>query len=344
MVLDFNPHVYESTVKELTVAGQQLFFTASGPGGRDLWVSDGTAEGTRVVRRFNASRWGPGGLVVVGDQLTFLLPDGARTALWWSDGTSRGTRAVSDPPVWALDRGGAKPTSYAVYRGAFYFAGGVRPRDNGLWRSEGAARTALLKDIHPTESNLPSALTPALDALFFAADNGAHGNELWRSDGTTAGTQLLADIHKGGPNAGSDPQWMLGEPDGLWFQATDDATGAELWRSDGTAAGTVRVMDIVPGPAGSSPQRLTRSGRFVYFAVHVPIDEASPSHLADCRLWRSDGTANGTQEIADICPAVLADYHGTAVIYGEDRDGFGIWRSDGTPEGTAKLAALPGPW
>ena len=80
------------------------------------------------------------------------------------------------------------------------------------------------------------------NVVLFNANDGTNGRELWKSDGTAAGTVLLKDIKQ---NGDSNP-WYLVNVNGVIFFSADDGThGRELWKSDGTAAGTVMVKDIV---------------------------------------------------------------------------------------------------
>ena len=82
--------------------------------------------------------------------------------------------------------------------------------------------------------------------LFFAADDGANGSELWKSDGTAAGTVLVKDITPGS-RRGSCPSDLTNVNGTLFFAANDGTSGRELWKSDGTAAGTVLRQGHRPG-------------------------------------------------------------------------------------------------
>ena len=86
--------------------------------------------------------------------------------------------------------------------------------------------------------------------LFFRANDGEHGDELWKSDGTAAGTVLVKDINPGGSGTIDNLTAVDGT---LFFTADDGEHGNELWKSDGTEAGTVLVKDINPGSAYGFP-------------------------------------------------------------------------------------------
>ena len=123
--------------------------------------------------------------------------------------------------------------------------------------------------------------------LFFNADDGAHGKELWRSDGTATGTALVKDID---PGSGSSlpapapepyPAQMANVNGTLFFTANNGVSGSELWRSNGTAAGTVLVRDIQPGSKGSTPFRWAGVNGTLFFAA----DDGTRGF----ELWTSTG-------------------------------------------------------
>ncbi len=152
----------------------------------------------------------------------------------------------------------------------------------------------LLTDIHPGPmGSAPGELVHVDGALYFTADDGAHGRELWRSSGTgRPGTLLVKDILPG--VATSAPRGLTAVGNTLFFTADDGVHGRELWVSDGSAAGTQMVKDIWPGPVDSGPDQLLAFGGAVYFAANDGVHGNE--------LWRSDGTSAGTVLVEDLYP------------------------------------------
>src|SRR5690606_7409954 len=119
-----------------------------------------------------------------------------------------------------------------------------------------AAGTKLLKDINAGLANSsPALLKIYKNRLYFSADDGAHGVELWVTDGTEEGTIMLKDINPAG-TAGSNPSNLVEYNGLLYFVATTQIYGRELWVSDGTLMNTYLFKDINPGPDGSYPYEL----------------------------------------------------------------------------------------
>src|SRR5689334_5427015 len=118
--------------------------------------------------------------------------------------------------------------------------------------SQASGPAFLVKNINPAidGSSTPENAVAVGNVIYFIANDGRHGKELWKSDGTGPGTNMVKDIY---PGVGSlDPEDIypgeLTNVNGtLFFVADDGSHGVELWKSDGTNAGTVMVKDIYPG-------------------------------------------------------------------------------------------------
>jgi ELWxxDGT repeat protein len=176
------------------------------------------------------------------------------------------------------------------------------------------------------DTSLPFNLTNVNGTLFFKADDGTHGRELWKSDGTTAGTVLVKDINPGG--ADSYPSDLTNVNGTLFFTADDSTHGRELWKSDGTTAGTVLVKAIRPG-VSSSPSDLTNVNGTLFFTA----DDGTHGR----ELWKSDGTTAGTVLVSSLAmsPSDLTNVNGTLFFMADDgTHGSELWKSDGTAAGT----------
>lgn len=108
-------------------------------------------------------------------------------------------------------------------------------------------------------------LIAAGSQVFFIARDEAHGAELWRSDGTAAGTFMVRDISPG--SSGSAPYGLTVAYGVVYFNAYDSLHGTELWRSDGTPGGTFQVAELAPGPLSSNPQQLVPAGPRLFFSA-----------------------------------------------------------------------------
>jgi ELWxxDGT repeat protein len=145
-------------------------------------------------------------------------------------------------------------------------------------------------------SSAPSVLTAVGDTLLFRANDGIHGHELWRTDGTEGGTALVADIAPGDPS--SFLYAATASSGRIFFVADDWSNGTELWTSDGTTAGTFMVLDIFPGVNGSYPSGLVHTRGGLYFAANDGVT----GH----ELWVTDGTSAGTHLVQDSAPGPMA--------------------------------------
>lgn len=154
-----------------------------------------------------------------------------------------------------------------------------------------------VKDINPgsTNSSTPTNLFDFNGTLFFRATDGTNGVELWKSDGTEAGTVMVKDINTTTSAASnSNAANFTSFNNQLYFTASNGTTanGSELWKTDGTTVGTSMVKDINAGTANSNPQ---------LFTVINPTTMlfSATDGVGGVELWKTDGTESGTANVID---------------------------------------------
>lgn len=312
----------------LGVLGDIVLFSArDGVNGSEIWRSDGTAEGTFMVADI---RPGAEGSMLYGDGIVwrgkvwFVADDGAHgRRVWRSDGTPGGTRMLDADHI----------AGFPVAAGAnLFFAA-----SDGLWVTDGTSEGT--RKI-PMASPPMSRLVAIGGAVCFFLDDGVHGREPWRSDGTPEGTGMIADLDPGpSPSLYADTFTRVG--DRIFFVASNGEQGG-LWATDGTAEGTrlVRAMD-------RSPESRCEAGGRLFFFVDIAADH--PTRLA---LWTSDGTEEGTGRVGSVAidreelarPFTLSA--GGKLFFSIRGPGnfTQVWASDGTEAGTVLLFREEAPY
>ncbi len=227
--------------QHLVPMGGKLYFSASdATHGRELWVTDGTTGGTAMVVD---ARPGPydhviGPLVEMGGKLYYPGQlDTTGVELCTADGTAAGTKTVIDL-LPGVNNGFGVYTTFPkiqIYKGRLYFPGRNRPSGIDLWSSDGtAAGTTLVTGAIPgyqmNTSLYPEAPKVAGGVLYFSgADSFSNNQQLWRTDGTPAGTYVIRIA--GGARGALQGTRVLGT-DGqrLYYRAQyDSSIGSELY-------------------------------------------------------------------------------------------------------------------
>jgi ELWxxDGT repeat protein len=171
--------------------------------------------------------------------------------------------------------------------------------------------------------------------VYFTAYTDATGAELWKSDGTAAGTVMVRDINPGADN--SYPANMVNWNGILFFTASHNSAGASgLWKSDGTTSGTELVKELSADGSVAAPGQLLVAGSQLFIVASTAATGAE--------LWKSDGTTDGTILVKDINPgmnnAINSSWRlmntGNQIVFIADDGVHGeeMWRSDGSPAGT----------
>lgn len=258
-------------------------------------------------------------------------------ALWTSDGTPGGTvrRAPTrdeygDPLHFDESLVVGNRLFMVFERGDLLYDPRLMVSDDG-----GASFTVLV------QSRVTLAGLTEFDGIvYFTAGDAEHGRELWRSDGTVGGTRLFADLRPGPDSA--DPHSLTATPSGLWFNATDDAHGAEPWITDGTPEGTRLVADVAPGPDSSGAYRFTETQGFVHFTAAGPGSTVPFATSDDYGLWRSDGTAEGTERIGTYQDANVLGVAGGRVVFRAHLPGMGdqLWATSDVAGDAVLLADI----
>ncbi|MDJ0835952.1 MAG: hypothetical protein QNK37_05500 [Acidobacteriota bacterium] len=290
-------------MSQLTPGVDRIFFRGATSGTNiEVMASDGTPEGSGLLADLKEGGGSyPLWLTLFGDKLWLAanLDDMGRELVRVDLDGSNVLKLDLYPGIES-----GSPENFKVFGNLLLFTAHTPEHGRELWRTDGTeAGTQLVKDILPgsgsSQQALPEEITESLFVemggfIYFAAMDAAHGHELWRTDGTEAGTTLIADIFPG-ERSGS-PAGLTVMNGRLYFSAAD-AAGRELWTSDGTAAGTRRISDILPGPASSSPELLGAGAGVLYFSAAHPTagrELTGYRELPDVTITAPDALCSGS--------------------------------------------------
>ncbi len=327
--LSTDPNTGKTNPMRLTVTNNRLFFNVRTTGGDlgGIYVYNGS--GTPVPVPPPGSDLSGGILGTVNDRLLYrgYTGTGTQGGSFYMAAVAPGTTNVTNASL-GIDVGNTGQSPAATMGGYAYFWGATSALGSELYRTNGTS-TQLVKDILSPGASSPDGFITVGNLVFFTAVNPVNRRELWRTDGTDAGTFRVSNHITGTGDV--NIRDFTAHGDKLYYVASDSATGREVWVSDGTIAGTHVVKDIVPGSQGSAPYGLTSVGGKVFF--FLPGES-----------WVTDGTDAGTQKLADLPYAGYTAGEPLAAggrFYFRAGSTWGniVWRSDGTPGGTFPLTA-----
>lgn len=287
------------------LSGKFIFRGNNVATGSEIYITDGTIVGTELVSDIypGVISSNPGDLVLMGGFIYFSAVTAAHgRELWKTNGTLAGTSLVKDI-VPGTDSSNNENNFNLFSNGSYLLFAAKSAAGIELWKSDGTnAGTNLLADINTgnagADSSNPANFFTLNTMVLFTATNFTTGREVWRTDGSTAGTVLLKDIN---PGAGSGTEIELFPGFSLpvfigfhvfnnkaYFQATDGTDTGLLWGTDGNAAGTSLIKNIVSGSMFSfllTVDAVNLPGKFIF-----PVSDGDTRS----ELWQSDGTPAGT--------------------------------------------------
>jgi ELWxxDGT repeat protein len=187
------------------------------------------------------------------------------------------------------------------------------------------------------------------DTLYFSANDGSSGTELWAHDTSNASTWQVADIYSGtdSSNPGAHIEILVG--DTLYFSANDGSSGIELWAHDTSNASTWRVVDIRSGGDASSSNPGQYMSILVGDTLYFSADDGSSGH----ELWAHDTSNASTWLVAEIWSGIGSGGpgNGLGILVGDtlyfdahdgDGDGRELWAHQ--PSEITSNTPLPASW
>ena len=295
LVSDLSPGTNGSVIDRITEVGTKVFFraTVNGSGvGNELYITDGTSGGTDLVKDVRS-----------------------------------GSNSSSIDNLNALGD-------------TLFFTANDGVHGNELWTSDGTeSGTSLFKDFRPASADSSSSANQftalsvgGVDYLYFSGNDGSSGAELWRTNGTLAGTTLVSDIYSG--TNGSNIGEIANAGSGFYFKATDGTYG--LFHYNGSGVSKVKTLN--DATASGAPSNLAYIGSTLFFDGYQDGNGHEP--------WTSDGSETGTEMIKDLGGEFNGNsnpsqftraLNGIVFQAGTSATGHELYTTDGSSSGTGLL-------
>lgn len=196
-----------------------------------------------------------------------------------------------------------------------------------LYKSNGSV-ISLVKNISPNNavSSNPAELTVLGTNCFFSANDGTNGRELWKTDGTNAGTSLYLDVFGGSGTSNPNQLNVLGSV--LTFVASHPSLGRELFKTNGL--GSLTLLKDINTSGDSNPSNCTVIDGLLYFsASNGPQPNA---------LWVSGGTTLSTYLVSTTTangnPRKFVKFGNEVYFVNDTYYGSELWKTDGVAGGS----------
>ena len=336
-----------------------------------LFLTDGTVAGTHALSSFPQHQYGLvsdsialNGKVYVAleSNLSCCQPD-----LWATDGTSAGTVQIDSNegfPTFHL-----QPSSFRAFGQSVAML--IDTENQGVQLSMVNTTTNALNILATRSGASYGSTIAAMDGfILYLSGSPNAGQQLWRSDGTIAGTAAMVAILGLGvqfSQLGQDiPMTRVGNR--ALFQAENAQMGPQLWSSDGTAAETMPLIATpLPSGSGSVQPLLGVAGTHGYYAVYngtdfrvvvTDVQVAGDDTQAFIYTYHLDASSGNTKHLYAYSPRsnalthlqdnALVDGGEPMLVYGGQLYFTGSdpvhsenpWVSDGTVAGTHILVNL----
>ena len=337
----------------ITSIGDVIYFSANAANaGHELWAYNASNSTTWLVKEIRPGSSGsnPGGNMVhaINGVLYFNAMDGSSGQELWKHDPSTGTTSR----IYDI-RPGSSGSSLGlrmsmVVGDVLFFSANDGNSGHELWAyntSNGSNPWRVMDINSGSDSSNPGHWLEILvgDTLYFSADDGSTGHELWAHDASNHSTWQVTDISSGSGdgNPGRYMQILVG--DTIYFSATDGSTGDELWAHNTSNGTTWRVADIYSGASGSMPGSHMNLlvGDTIYF------DAAA---VGGVELWAHDISNQSTWRVVDIYTGSIGSDPGDNMafvvgdtLYFDANDGISgdeLWAHDTSNHSTWRVTDI----
>ncbi|MBK9490946.1 MAG: hypothetical protein IPO07_20755 [Haliscomenobacter sp.] len=287
LVTDINKSAVGSDPSFVRASLEHFVFTAlSDQYGRELFISNGTESGTKLIKDINVGNassqfWG---LSIIDTTCYFITSIDAEALQYWRT-SLKNPEPVLLKTFTVNGIASGQNGQFTKFGDHVYFLHRNENYLMELWKTDGTPE-GTTRVFEFGRNIFPSQLSVFKNQLIFLAENNAGLSQLWKSDGTSNGTALIKSV---------DNQYGTFEytvfKDTIYFVANDGISGWELWQSDGTASGTKLFLDLIPGAMSVFPLIYGCFGNNLF----LPLIRCEW-----CQIVATEGSVLSTQLVKDI--------------------------------------------